>query len=65
MKLKEIKEIIEDTMNEKLVSRPTCGKEQRKFLDEVEMMTDLTDSELSLVSFDYFESDIDKVIRGE
>ena len=48
-----------------LASRPTCGKEQRLFLDEIEKLGDLTDSELSFVSFDDFDCDIDEVIKGK
>ena len=32
-----------------LASRPTCGKEQRKFLDEVGMMDDARDGYLELL----------------
>lgn len=48
-----------------LASRPTCGVEQRKFLDEVEQLKALTNEEVSLVSFDDFNADLDKVFEGE
>jgi hypothetical protein len=44
---------------------PTCGVEQRKFLDEVEQLKALTNEEVSLVSFDDFNADLDKVFEGE
>ena len=43
-----------------LESRPTCGKEQRKFLDEVEDMGVIDDK-----VFAEYKIDIDKVIKGE
>ena len=45
-----------------MASRPTCGKEQRKFLDEFEKLDAL---EINLVCLGDFESDIEKVIKGE
>jgi hypothetical protein len=44
---------------------PTCGVEQRKFLDEVEQLKALTNEEVSFVSFDDFGADLDKVFNGE
>lgn len=54
-----------------LASRPTCGEEQRKFLDEVEKMEYMgnglvKDSTYYLaVIEDQFEADLSKVIKGE
>jgi|JI10StandDraft_1071094.scaffolds.fasta_scaffold1643484_1 hypothetical protein len=54
-----------------LASRPTCGQEQRLFLDEVEKMEYMgnglvKDSTYYLaVIEDQFEADLSKVIKGE
>lgn len=59
-----------------LASRPTCGKEQRKFLDEVEKLKyevilgcdglakELGDDQPIIYGSD-FDSDLQKVIKGE
>lgn len=64
----------------KLASRPTCGKEQRKFLDEVEKRGKInaskdlgfsdedTNNIMDMTSFLFqktFKSDLKKVIKGE
>lgn len=59
-----------------LASRPTCGKEQRLFLDEVEnnfLPIDHDDYDIiehnkgnsALESWDFGEIDFEKVIKGE
>ena len=57
-----------------LASRPTCGKEQRLFLDEVETMESM-DSKLdngryimkrgATIWQDVFTADLEKVIKGK
>jgi len=56
----------------KLASRPTCGKEQRKFLDEVEkfIFNHLIGGYVpehgdSMLFQSEFESDLQKVVQGE
>lgn len=73
-------QFIVDAMNEKLASRPTCGKEQRLFLDEVEKRGKINASKdlgfsqedsnniLDMTSFLFqntFKADLKKVIKGE
>lgn len=48
------------TIVEWLASRPTCGKEQRLFLDQLEDMGVIDDK-----VFAEYKIDIDKVINGE
>ena len=76
----EFAQFIVDAMNEKLASRPTCGKEQRLFLDEVEKLEfiprkDYNHGEVygdggyitkdsTNIDQDDFESDIEKVSKG-
>lgn len=59
------------TFVEWLASRPTCGAEQRKFLDEIEAMEYAGNGliieagwHLAVVK-DCFKSDLEKVIQGE
>jgi hypothetical protein len=59
-----------NTLLEWLASRPTCGKEQRLFLDEirekafVNKQGEISVNGVNLHDLD-FESDIEKVIKGE
>ena len=46
-----------------LASRPTCGVEQRKFLDEVEKLMNVPES--GFITLNEFQSDIKKVIQGK
>ena len=46
-----------------LASRSTCGKEQRKFLDEVERLMNVPES--GFITLNEFQSDIKKVIQGK
>ena len=46
-----------------LASRPTCGVEQRKFLDEVEKLMNVPES--GFITLNEFQSDIKKVIEGK
>lgn len=59
-----------DEFVEWLASRPTCGKEQRKFLDEVEKLNIkegivFDDDASSILYASDFEADLQKVIKGE
>ena len=46
-----------------LASRPTCGVEQRKCLDEVEKLMNVPES--GFITLNEFQSDIKKVIQGK
>ena len=54
-----------------LATRPTCGEEQRKFLDEVENfriedgLGIFCDSEIVYLSKNFNHLDINRVIKGE
>ena len=48
-----------------LASRPTCGEEQRKFLDEVEKYGHLLKRTQKIGFAPNEEYDIEKVIKGE
>ena len=54
-----------------LASRPTCGEEQRKFLDEVENfriedgLGIFCDNEIVYLSKNFNHLDINRVIKGE
>lgn len=50
---------------ENLASRPTCGKEQRLFLDEVEKYGHFIKRNQSIGFAPNDDYDIDKVINGE
>jgi len=47
-----------------LASRPTCGKEQRKFLDEVELVIYRSDDTFVVLN-QRFKTDLQKVIKGK
>ena len=47
-----------------LASRPTCGVEQRKFLDEVERLVYSSDDRFFILQ-KLFKADLQKVIQGE
>ncbi len=49
----------------RLASRPTCGEEQRKFLDEVEKYGHLLKRTQKIGFAPNEEYDIEKVIKGE
>ncbi len=53
-------QFIVNAMNEKLSSRPTCGVEQRLFLDQLEDMGVIDDR-----VFAEYNINIDKVIEGK
>lgn len=60
-----------NTLLEWLASRPTCGEEQRKFLDEVENfriedgLGIFCDNEIVYLSKNFNHLDINRVIKGE
>ena len=47
-----------------LASRSTCGKEQRKFLDEVELVIYRSDDTFVVLN-QRFKTDLQKVIKGK
>jgi len=47
-----------------LATRPTCGKEQRKFLDEVELVIYRSDDTFVVLN-QRFKTDLQKVIKGK
>ena len=64
----------QDDFHKYVVSRQTCGQEQRKFLDEIEKLRisnpygDLIvndELEVTVIQQKRFESDLSKVIKGE
>lgn len=57
----EFAQFIVDAMNEKLANRPTCGQEQRKFLNEVEKQS----VKIGVGLFGLPKETIEKVIKGE
>ena len=65
------KKVFETGIEQILASRPTCGEEQRKFLDEVENfriedgLGIFCDSEIVYLSKNFNHLDINRVIKGE
>jgi len=57
-------ESFKKAINEILASRPTCGKEQRKFLDEVEKLVFSSNDTFAILE-KRFNSDLEKVTQGE